>query len=325
MTLINPLRTHLFNINNLQTSTEKSLEKQAIFFGHTNGYISLFQGDLLTMEPILAHKTSIVCLETSQSSMEMSNITFTNCEILVSCSSDRLINLWDLTINKFNDSIQLIHLLTVEQEKNISFQSIKFLSMIDNFIVANYSDQKYLHIWQLLNISIRTDIPDQWGIVEHPTKGNHHSGQIQGKKSLFAFLKIKFHLAISAISKLKLFASSDTEGRIKIWDNTNSLIREICLDKSLCGIEFLSQNGELLIAYQNNIHLIFPKNYLLNSTKFKIKQKIIIDSIAEDERLEVKQLFNISYQSLPIFDYNIKTHHRKKRLQRFERQLAGDD
>jgi len=132
-----------------------------------------------------------------------------------------------------------------------------------------------------------------------------------------------FHIAISATSKLKLFASSDTEGYIKIWDNTNSLLREIYFDQSLSTIEFLSSNGELIIAYQNNIHLILPENYLFNLKKFQIKQQIIIDRIAEDNRLEIIQPFNISYQSLPIFDYNIKKHHLKKRLQRFEQQLAG--
>jgi len=187
MTLVNPMRTHLVNIKTIQISKEKSLEKQAIFFGHTNGYISLFQGDSFIMEPILAHKNSIVCLETSKASMEKSNIVFTNCEILLSSSIDRVIYLWDLILNKTNQSIELIHLLTIEQEKNISFQSIKYLSMIDNFIVANYLDQNYLHIWQLLNISIRINDYDQWGIVEHPTKGKHHYGQIQGKIFLFLF------------------------------------------------------------------------------------------------------------------------------------------
>jgi WD40 repeat protein len=181
MTLVNPMHTHLVSIKTIETSKEKSLEKQIIFFGHANGYISLFQGDLFIMEPVLAHKNSIICLETSQASMENSNILFTNCEILLSCSVDRMIYLWDLNINKINQSIELIHLLTIEQEKNISFQIIKYLSMIDNFIVGNYSDQNFLHIWQLLNISIRTNDYDQWGIVEHPTKGKHHYGQIQGK------------------------------------------------------------------------------------------------------------------------------------------------
>ncbi|CAF2848054.1 unnamed protein product [Rotaria sp. Silwood2] len=308
MTLINPMRTQLFNINTMQTSVEKSLDKQVVFFGHANGYISLFQGDSLIMEPILAHKTSILCLETSLTSMEMSNILFTNCEILLSSSTDRTIYLWNLTISKLDESIQLIHMLTIEQEKNISFESIKYLSMIDNFIVANYSDQNYLHIWQLLNISIRTSIQNQWGIVEHPTKGSHHHGQVQ---------------AITATPKLKLFASSDSEGCIKIWDNTNSLLRELYLDRSLCAIEFLLQNGELIIAYQNNIHLILPENYLPNYTKFKIKQQNSINYIAENNRLEVIEPFSIPYQSIPIFVYHIKTHHRKKRLQTFERQLEG--
>jgi hypothetical protein len=322
MTLINPMRTHLVHIN----IREKSLEKQMIFFGHANGYISLFQGDpLIMMTPILAHQNSIVCLESSRSSMDKSNIFFNNYEILLSSSLDRVIYLWDITINKINQSIELIHLLTIEQEKNLSFQSIKYLSMIDNFLLANYSDQNYLHIWQLLNISIRLNDYDQWGIVEHPTKGKPHHGQIQGNDFLefSSYSNAVFFKAISATSKLKLFASSDTEGCLKIWDNTNSLLREIYLDKTLGAIEFLPSNGELLIAYQNNIHLILPENYLLNSKNNQFKQQVISEMVAEDNRLEIIQSFYLSYESLPIFDYRIKTHHSKKRLQRFERQLAG--
>lgn len=187
MTLINPMRTHLINVNTMQISEEKSLEKQAIFFGHENGYISLFQGEYFHMKPVLAHRTSILCLESSRASMDQSNIFFTNCEILLSCSTDRQIYLWDLVFNQNDQSIELIHLLTVEQEKNISFQSIRYLSMVDQFLVANYSDQNYLHLWQILNISIRLNDYDQWGIVEHPTKGKPHLHQIQGNPSIDIF------------------------------------------------------------------------------------------------------------------------------------------
>ncbi|CAF0766338.1 unnamed protein product [Adineta ricciae] len=310
MALINPMRTHLFTLGTMQISTEKSLAKQAIFFGHANGYITLFQGDSLIMEPLLAHQSSLVCLESSQASMETTNISFMNSEILLSCSIDRSIHLWDFSINKNDESIQLVHILTVEQEKNISQETIRFLSMIDNFLVAIYSDQKFLHIWQLLNISIQTNEQDRWGIVEHPTKGNHHRGQIQ---------------AMSATSKLKLFSSSDSEGSIKIWDSTNTLLREIYLDQTLNSVEFLCQNGELVIGYQNNLHLILPEYYLLNSDKLKTKQLIIVDTIAEDNRLEVLQPLIVSYQSLPVFDYKLKHHHTNKRLQTFERQLAGGE
>lgn len=143
------------------------------------------------MEPLLAHRSSLVCLESSQASMETTNISFTNSEVLLSCSEERSIHLWDFSINKNDESIQLIHILNVEQDKNISHETIRFLSMIDNFLVANYSDQKFLHIWQLLNISIQTNEQDRWGIVEHPTKGNHHRGQIQGTTS-FPFSAVNY-------------------------------------------------------------------------------------------------------------------------------------
>ena len=306
MTLIHPMHTNLVHIETFQNSKEKSFEKQLIFFGHSNGYISLYQGDLFTMKPIRAHRTSILLLETSKTSMDKTNILFTDREVLLSSSMDRLIYIWDLTIHSHDESIQLIHLLTIEQEKNISMNNnIRFLTMFDNFIVANYSDQNFLHLWQLLNISIKVNDRDQWGIVEHPTKGTHHQSQIQ---------------AISATSKLKLFASSDSNGCIKIWDSTNSLMRELIFDSTICAIEFLGFDGEFIFAYQNNLHLILAEDYLLNLKQ----QKTISQIIAEDRQLEIEQVFQLSYQLLPRFEYRMKTHHSKQRLQRFERQLAGE-
>lgn len=44
MALINPNRTNLLTIPNTSPSIESSLDKPLIFFGHANGYISLYQG-----------------------------------------------------------------------------------------------------------------------------------------------------------------------------------------------------------------------------------------------------------------------------------------
>lgn len=181
MTILNPTRTHLFSLGSMNISTEKSLAKPMIFFGHADGYISLFQGDTISMEPVQAHQTPLVCLETSRASLATTTTAFTSSEILLSCGVDRAIHLWDLHLNTSDESIQLTHVVTVEQEKNVSTESIRFLAMIDNFLVANYADQAFLHIWQLLNISIQAKDGDRWGIVEHPTKGSPHHGRIQGE------------------------------------------------------------------------------------------------------------------------------------------------
>jgi WD40 repeat protein len=136
------------------------------------------------MEPIQAHARSILCLETSRTSMEQSNISLTNREILLSSSYDNQIHLWEVTMSKMNETVQLNHLYTIEQERNISLQTIQFLSMMDNFLLANFSDQAYLHLWQFINISISIDEQQRLGVVEHPTKGNHHRSRIQGNNDV---------------------------------------------------------------------------------------------------------------------------------------------
>lgn len=139
-------------------------------------------GESLMMEPVQAHSTGIVCLESSQTSLEQSNIFLTRYEILLSSNDANEIRLWDFALDIDQQSIQLIPFITVIQEKNVSSKSIGQLLMIDNFIVAYYSDQKFLHLWQLVNISISISKNEkaQWGIVEHSSKGNPHRGHIRG-------------------------------------------------------------------------------------------------------------------------------------------------
>ena len=132
------------------------------------------------MEPVQAHPNPVVCLKSSQASLERSNISLTSCEILLSSNDTNQIRLWDLLLNIENEAIELIPLITVVQEKNVSSKSIDQLLMVDNFIVAHYSGQPFLHLWQLVNISINVNEKAQWGIVEHPTKGNAHRGHIRG-------------------------------------------------------------------------------------------------------------------------------------------------
>ena len=133
------------------------------------------------MKPVQAHSESLFCLETSCNSSEKSNNSLSNHEILLSSTRINQIHLWDLHLDDSIQSISLIHLSTLEQEKYISTQSIRCLAMIDNFVVANYSDQLFVHLWQLIDISIRIDQPHQLGIIEHSSKGNSHHSSVQGE------------------------------------------------------------------------------------------------------------------------------------------------
>lgn len=68
-------------------------------------------------------------------------------------------------------------------------------------------------------------------------------------------------------SRMKVFASSSMDGTIKIWDDYNRLIRCIKLNAEPYGIDFCSQQGDLLLGIGNHIHRInhetfMPKVYL---------------------------------------------------------------
>ena len=131
------------------------------------------------------------------------------------------------------------------------------------------------------------------------------------------------YLALTTSPRFILFATADSQGCIKLWDRTNTLLRDIYLDQTLGAIEFLSSTGDLLVAYQNNIHLISTQIYLEEKSNVKVQRNFTVDGIAEDPRLEVNQPVLIPYGLLPIFYYEARNHHEKKRLQRFECQLEG--
>lgn len=88
-------------------------------------------------------------------------------------------------------------------------------------------------------------------------------------------------------------------------------------------MEFLLQPGELVIAYQSNLHILFPETYFGDDKRAKVKLQSTVRNLAEGSRLKVVQPLIIPYTSLPVFEYRMKRHHRQRRLQRFERQLAG--
>ncbi|XP_071494014.1 uncharacterized protein [Diadema antillarum] len=63
-------------------------------------------------------------------------------------------------------------------------------------------------------------------------------------------------------SRMKIFASSSTDGTIKIWDDYNRLIRSIKLNAEPLGIDFCSQRGDLLVGIGNHIHKISHDSYM---------------------------------------------------------------
>ncbi|CAF1685593.1 unnamed protein product, partial [Didymodactylos carnosus] len=65
------------------------------------------------------------------------------------------------------------------------------------------------------------------------------------------------------------------------------------------------------------------ETFLPQTYKIKLKEESVVESLCEDPKLQIIQPFTAAYDLLPKFEYLVKTHHSRKRLQKFEHQLAG--
>jgi len=61
---------------------------------------------------------------------------------------------------------------------------------------------------------------------------------------------------VASCPKMRLFASSSADGSIKIWDESNHLLRIITLNAIPSSVCFSSQKGDLLIGIGNHLHRI---------------------------------------------------------------------
>lgn len=61
---------------------------------------------------------------------------------------------------------------------------------------------------------------------------------------------------VASCPKMRLFASSSADGSIRIWDESNHLLRTITLNAVPSSLCFSSQKGDLLIGIGNHLHKI---------------------------------------------------------------------
>jgi WD40 repeat protein len=61
---------------------------------------------------------------------------------------------------------------------------------------------------------------------------------------------------VASCHKMRLFASSSLDGSVRIWDESNHLLRVITLNALPTCLSFCSQKGDLLVGIGNHLHKI---------------------------------------------------------------------
>ncbi|KAL4234274.1 hypothetical protein ACF0H5_005924 [Mactra antiquata] len=93
---------------------------------------------------------------------------------------------------------------------------------------------------------------------------------------------------LSACVRLKLYASSSLDGTIRIWNETNTLVRLLKLKAIPHSVSFCSSRGDLLVGIGNHLHKIphyayLPKSYMFRMVSMKFGPSKSERPIPEDE------------------------------------------
>ncbi|KAL5022160.1 hypothetical protein ScPMuIL_001315 [Solemya velum] len=86
---------------------------------------------------------------------------------------------------------------------------------------------------------------------------------------------------LSSCPRLKLYASSSADGTIRIWNETNQLVRLLKLKSQPHSVSFCSARGDLLVGIGNHLHKISHESYMPKAYRFRMVSMKFLDSVSE--------------------------------------------
>jgi len=75
--------------------------------------------------------------------------------------------------------------------------------------------------------------------------------------------------SIDAHAGLKIIASGDVSGLIKIWNFRRQLIREIKFTEPISAVCFLNVRGDLIVGHKGKLSRILAQDYLPHESAYK--------------------------------------------------------
>ena len=224
---------------------DDGLSVSVLFGGLRSGYISLLDGGgVFSMaHPFPAHLGEVVVLRCPASFMMVSiSVTcFYPCHLL-SYGEDQLLKLWTIVI-KDNKALSLKHFRTI----NIGSRP-EHIDMLDS-LLCFVLNGKVLMVETRMDSgsALSTSLNFDDGLLISHQPEDDHSTSVT---------------SLSCCPTLMIFATSSSNGQVKIWNEKNQLLSEICFDNAVTAIGFANPKGDLLVGFQKQICLICSEDYL---------------------------------------------------------------
>ncbi len=215
-----------------------------VFGGEHSGEIALLYSarSRLTMpSPCPAHDSSVIKII---GSCDPASVDKNSCA-LVSYGKNKLLHVWSVNVDEETDILSLTMMLTINLESSPSIMCLfksNLCVLLEKTLVVVSLLQKQDS--QFLPSSIRS-ISD-FSLQTHQ-KEDEHKGTV---------------LSLSCSVELGLFATSGTDGMIKVWSITNQLVSEVQLGESLTSVCFSNSRGDLLVGFQKHVCVIKAEDYL---------------------------------------------------------------
>ncbi|XP_033628785.1 uncharacterized protein LOC117291264 [Asterias rubens] len=277
---------------------QESSSESLIFAGLNSGQIILLEAqDHFMKIPVKAHLGHVTVLETSHGLCDGENNGVGGADRLLSCGSDKNVCVWAIELSGTKNlkvNLTCMKMIT-------SSLCPSHVSMLQNSLCMVLPNND-IHVYELLDTVEETA----------GEKDEKHCTTSKMLKSATMYTHLKEHnhtkmvTALCSCPSLGIFASTSSDGSVKLWDLTNTLVRELCFDPSLRSVCFANDRGDLLVGFQNHVSYIsictyLPLSYMEKVIEMDFKDEEIEEPIRFNPDLQL--WFNIS--SLPTFPTDI--------------------